>query len=157
MSQTIGKYLISISASAMLLSVSQTLLPKGAVRQIAGFVGGLLVILSVLSPVVALDVDDISQYIPVFSFQPKTEAITGGEEILSDIIKQRCQSYILDKANGLGAELKVAVALSEDAPYPYPVSVVLTGCVTPEQQKELTEEISLEMGISPQQQEWNVR
>ena len=157
MSQAIGKYLLSVAASAMLLSLSQAMVPKGAVRRIAGFVGGLLVILAVLSPIVSIDPDELSQYISAFSIDTETGAIIDDREILSGIIKDRCESYILDKAKELGATLEVSVDLCEDAHYPYPVSVVLTGQVTPEQKMRLTEEISLDMGISPQQQEWNVR
>lgn len=157
MNHAIGKYLLSIASSAMLLSLSQAMLPKGAVRQIAGFVGGLVVILAVLSPVVSIDPDELAQYLSAFSVDLEANGIADDGQILSDIIKQRCESYILDKAMELGAELEVSVGLYEDAHYPYPVSVVLRGQVTPEQKMRLTEIISLDMGVSPQQQEWKIR
>lgn len=160
MSQAIGKYLISVAAAAMLLSLVQSILPKGPVRRVAGFVGGLLVVLAVLSPVVSVDHDTLAQSIG--QLQVETQAIEAGairanRELLSDIIKQRCETYIWDKANELGADLEVSVTLSQDDEYPYPVSVVLTGSVTPEQRLRLTENISRDMGISSRQQEWKTR
>lgn len=157
MSHAIGKYLLSVASSAMLLSLSQAMLPKGAVRQIAGFIGGLLVILTVLSPVVSIDPDELSRYVSAFSVDMETDGITDNSQILSDIIKQRCESYILDKAKELGANLEVSIVLCEDTHYPYPVSVILKGQVTPEQKMSITEMICLDMGIAPQQQEWETR
>ncbi len=160
MSQVIGRYFLSIAAAAMLLSLLQSIIPKGPVRQTAGFVGGLLVVLAVLSPVVNLDFDGISHTISEIQIQRdlmETDVLTRNKELTSDIIKQRCESYIWDKARELGIDLQVTVSLGERDGYPYPVSVILTGKVTQEQRKRLSEEISQAMGIPGQQQEWNIR
>ena len=47
-----------------------------------------------------------------------------------EIIKSRCETYILDKAAGLGAEITVCVTLT-DAAYPVPKKVTVTGQVAP--------------------------
>lgn len=152
-------YLLSVISSAMLLSLTQSLLPKGSVRQVASFVGGLLVVLAVLSPVVDLDVHSLSDAFTEFSLETETFGIQtedAGQEWMADIIKQRCATYIWDKANALGADLEVEVILSEEEGYPIPVSVVLTGKATPEQKTRMEEYISGDMGIPVQRQEWKI-
>lgn len=160
MSETIGKYLLSVIASAMLLNLTQILLPKGSVRKVAGFLGGLLIVLAVLSPVVDLDMSSLADSLTQFQFE--TEAMGAGlaendREWMAAIIKDQCETYIWDKANTLSADLEVEVILSEEDEYPIPVSVKLTGKATPEQKSRIAECISGDMGIPVQRQEWNIR
>lgn len=159
MKQAVSQYLLSIVAAAMLFSLTRSILPKGAVRRIAEYVGGLLVIIAVLAPVVQIEYDSLARSIMRIQIETnniKTETIDGKREVMADIIKQQCQTYIWDKANELGAELEVEVILNQDQ-YPYPIAVILTGKATPEQRHSLTEFISRDMGISAQGQEWNLR
>lgn len=159
MSGAIGKYLLSVAASAMLLSLVQSILPKGHVQQVVGFVGGILVILAVLSPVMDVGYDSLTQ--TIIQFQKEAEeieatAIIDDRQLISDIIKEKCRTYIWDKANELGADLEVEVILSEDGDYPYPVSVILTGRASSGQRIRIEEYISQDLGIPAQRQEWNV-
>lgn len=160
MSGKIGAYLVSVATATILLSLVQSLLPKGAVKQVAGFVGGLLVVLAVLSPIVKIDPEEIVRSASRFQRQTRsmTQQIqTENEALMAPIIKERCETYILDKARQQGAEIQAEVTLEEQNGYPCPVSVVLTGAVTPEQRAWLTQEISQSMGIPAQRQEWILR
>ena len=159
MTGAIGKYLISVSATAILLSLVQTILPKGAISKVCSFVGGLLVVIAVLSPLAEIDYDGLAR-----SFMRSANATINAElpaynrqnELLTEIIKQNCETYIWDKANELGADLEVDVTLSDDEDYPCPISVVLTGKATTQQQYLLKEYIQSDMGIPIQRQEWQL-
>ena len=160
MSGELGRYLLSVSAASMLLCVGQALLPNGAVRRIAAFAGGILVVLAVMSPIIDIDYNHLLSSFEQFEIERgeiKTDSIAVNRSLMTDIIKERCRTYILDKARDLGAELTVEVSLSEDEVYPLPVHVILTGSATVEQQKKLSECIAEDMGIPVQRQEWNIR
>lgn len=157
MNGAIKEYLLSVAASAMLLSLIQTILPKDSVRRVAVFIGGLLLVLAVVSPIVDLDYDSLAQSITDFRAEAteiETYAASSDRELMAEIIKEQCRTYIWDKANELGANLEVEVTLSKDGDYPYPVSVILIGKLTSEQRSQLTEYISRNMDIPPQRQEW---
>ena len=160
MTNVIGRYLLSVSAVAMLLSVVQTLLPKGAVNRICTFVGGLLIVIVVLSPVVDIDFDGLARSfmrIPNETLQTEVQTFQPENDLLADIIKQNCEEYIWDKANELGADLEVDITLSEDEDNPCPVSVVLTGRASLQQRTALMDCIRADMGIPSQRQEWRLR
>ena len=158
MSGAVEKYLLSVIAASMLLGLVQIILPKGSVRNVATFVGGLLVILSVLLPVADFDYDQLVRSVTNIQIETSDDSgIAINEELMADIIKEQCRTYILDKAKGLGAELEVEVVLSEKDVYPYPVAVVLRGKVTSDQKTQLSEYISRDLGIPVREQEWYLR
>lgn len=157
MSQYIKKYLLSIVATGLLLSVVMSVVPKGSVRRIAVMVGGLLMVLAILSPLVEIDHDHISQAISKYLIE--TETIQSGIEIesralLSQVITEKCETYILDKACSMGIQVQVEIFLDDTAKYPYPDFVVIRGSWTPSEKSFLCKSISEELGIPEEQQEW---
>ena len=46
----VGSWLRSVAAVTLLLSVVQILIPEGALRRVAGFTGGLLLLAALLQP-----------------------------------------------------------------------------------------------------------
>ena len=61
MTGALGTYLLSVAAVGLLVSLILSLLPEGPLRRSGTFVGSLLLILAVLSPLVQLDADTIAQ------------------------------------------------------------------------------------------------
>ena len=61
MMEALGKWLLSVSAAALLVSVVQTLIPEGGMRRAAVFTGGLLLLAVLLRPVVEVDLSSISE------------------------------------------------------------------------------------------------
>lgn len=74
-------------------------------------------------------------------------------EELRTIIKSRVEAYILDKAESYGAKLKVEVMLSEDQ-VPVPMSVRITGSISPYGKKMVTQLIREDLGIASEEQVW---
>ena len=102
----------------------------------------------------SLSIDDID-----FSLQFRQEAknvVQDGENYASvsirKVIEERTEAYILDKANEIGAEIEVAVYLTEDV-YPIPYRVRISGNVSPLQKLTIRKCLE-ELGIAEEDQEW---
>lgn len=150
------EYLLALTTAAILVSMLQSLLPKGSVRRAALFAGGLVMILAVMSPLTEVKENTLSQiiaHIHVEQEAMETGIRTENREILSSIIKERTEAYIWDKAEEIGLSLQVDVKLDESE-YPIPVGVVLIGKFSPEQRRLLTAVIETDLGIQEDSQEW---
>lgn len=159
MTQGVRTYLLSVSAAAILLSLVQTVLPENAIRRVAAFAGGMLLILTVLSPVVQIQADELTAAIG--RIRPDTEAVEEQakrtvRESMGLLIKQKSETYILDKARQSGIQIEAEVIVSDDGEYPIPEKVILTGSVSPAQMQALSNIISNDLGIPPRRQEWRI-
>lgn len=159
MTGSVQGYLLSVSAVAILLSLIQSILPQNAIRRIATFAGGLVLILAVISPVLHLTTEDLQEIGRELQADRQELALRvedGNRQIMGSLIKENCEAYILDKAGQLGMSLTARVAVSQDGQYPVPVKAVLTGKFTPAQQMALSDEITEALGIASHEQEWRV-
>ena len=68
-------------------------------------------------------------------------------------IKQRTESYILEKARSLGTEVTVEVTLSTEE-MPVPIGVTLTGSISPYAKEQLAQMMEQELGINRKEQIW---
>lgn len=157
MTEAVKSYLLSVTAVSLLLALLQAILPNGAVKRTAALAGGLLVILAVVSPLAQLDYDSLAKSIA--RIQIETEALetgvsVGNRELMADIISERCQAYILDKAEQMGVMLQVEITVSQGTGYPYPTEAVLRGTVTEAQRTALTAYIAENLGIPAESQTW---
>ncbi len=147
--ELVKTYLLSVAAAAILIAVVQSLLPKGTMQKIAAFSGGLLVILSVLSPFLKLEYADMTRAVNKIATERETFEASYQNQ-WSAIIKDRCETYILDKAKALGLTLDVEVELGERDGYPYPSAVTLKGAFS----QALSDDIAENLDIPPEKQEW---
>lgn len=150
-------YLLSISACALLSSIVLSIIPKSNVKKIANLIGMLLIVLAAISPLVKIKAEDIAKSIAMIEIETE-EIRTGVEinnrEILAEVIQNRCETYILDKAELINADISVKIILSEEGGYPYPVGVLIEGAVTAEARAYLESIIEQDIGILPEKQEW---
>ena len=70
------------------------------------------------------------------------------------IIKQNIEEYICDKASEMGCEIVVTVLVSDEAPY-LPQAITLEGDISPYARNTLSKLIETDIGISPEEQQWN--
>lgn len=151
-------YLLSVCISSLLASFAQELLPKGSARRAASLIGSLIVMLAVMAPLVELDADTLAQSISELQLELETVrtgiAVTN-RDIQAEIIKERCEAYILDKATAMGLTLEVEIQLSGDQTYPYPVGVTLRGQVSESERSTLSNMIAQELGIPEERQAWS--
>ena len=69
------------------------------------------------------------------------------------VITDKTTAYICDKAADLGCELDITVIVSSEAPYP-PQEIMLEGNASPYGKKILSDIITTELNIPPEDQIW---
>lgn len=157
---SIRSYVLSIVAAALLCGICQSFWDhKSATGAIVRTITGLLVAITVLSPIVNLEIGDLTKYFS--SLQTDADAIvSAGEEIgqteRARIITQQCEAYILDKADRLGLSLKVQVQLAENDSL-QPETATLQGTASPYAKSVLGTYITESLGIPEEKQIWIIK
>lgn len=155
---TVQQYILSIVCVCMLCFMLQTLFSGNPhMTPLIKMITGLVLSLTVLMPFFSnrllefdIEMKDIAS--------ESEAAVTSGElaarESMSAIIKEKTESYILEKANTLGMDIQAEVTLTEeDLPLPYKVAI--TGTVTPYARKQMGEYLQQNIGIPEENQIWN--
>ena len=143
MSAALREYLMALVACALLAALASALLPEGAARRAVCFACGLLTLVCAVRPLLRIDTQTLARSISRLEME-QDAARTGVEvknrELVSAIIKEKCETYILDKA----AQLDLAVS-----------AVHLTGEPTPEQKLQLQRYIERVLAIPKEEQTWS--
>ena len=147
-------WLTAVVSMTLLLSVVQTLMPKGSLR-VTSFVGGLLLLAVLLRPLGSVDLSavslDLSAYRQTVE-QRQAELEQDGQKELVGLIEAELESYIWDKAADMGLTLRVQVTVEPDGSgVPVPVSVELTG----PRSETLSRWLETELGVPAERQVWN--
>jgi stage III sporulation protein AF len=151
----VGSWLRSVAAVTLLLSVVQILIPEGALRRVAGFTGGLLLLAALLQPLRRADFGwlglDLTEYRAAIEAR-SAELSASEKEALADIIEARTAAYISDKADALGSPVAVRVETrpGEDG-VPLPWSAELEGS----RSQALAAWVEGELGIPAERQVWH--
>lgn len=158
MTEAIRNYLLSIVAVSLLAGIFSALVPRGSVHRTVTFLCGLAVILVTLGPIVQIDFDQIAQAMTQARVQAE-EASEGvaidNEELMSELIKEKAEAYIWDKAVSYGiVPSEITVEVNTEGDYPYPYSVEIRGTFTSDQQVRLTRDLEENLAIPSQRQEW---
>lgn len=154
---SLRQYLIGVTASAIICgivkSISNEKTLSGAILRL---IAGIVMTVTVLSPVVDLKLGDL----PVLSgdlLAQASAAAEAGENLASAeinaIIKDRVQAYILDKAAAFGAALQVEVTMPDDGSR-LPEAVTLYGSVAPYAKVRLQRIIAEDLQIAKEKQQW---
>ncbi len=109
MIEAIRGWIISVAAAAFLVSLSQSLIPEGTVRKIAGFAGGLVLLLVMLKPFPGVDVSGLELGYEDYAMeiqQRQTELKEQSNQTMGELIAEKTEAYILDKAAALGISWK---------------------------------------------------
>lgn len=157
MNQYFKTYLMSVVAAGMLLTIMLSIIPKGIVHKIAGIVGGLLLVITAISPLLDFNGDVISQAVSKYIIEAEniqTGIEIGSKELLCQVIKDQCESYILDKADSMGMAIEIEIEMNEKVQYPYPIHVTVRGNWTVSEQMYLCRYIADSLGVPEEQQEW---
>lgn len=148
-------WLTAVVSVTLLLSVVQTLTPKGSLREITSFVGGLLLLAVLLRPLGSVDLSAVSLNLDAYRQtveQRQAELEQEGQKELVGLIEAELESYISDKAADMGLTLRVQVTVELDGSgVPAPVSVELTG----PRSEALSRWLETELGVPAERQVWN--
>lgn len=155
--EVIGKYILSVTSAAIVYSILQSFLVKNSSSAILlRLMGGLFLIFTVLAPIAELDFDAITDGPWEYSVKGNSFAEQGrqlSEERMYEIIKTRCEAYILDKAMSYQTPMHVEITLSQDET-PVPVAVYLKGSITPYAKNAIQNWLQHDMGIPKENQIW---
>ena len=148
------QYILSVTAAAVLASILRVLAGESAMGKLTKLLTGLFLAVTVLSPLVRLELPDPSRWLEDY-LADGDEAARAGEvmakEYSAAIISEEIEAYILDKAASMGTTLAVEVRLDGEG---LPKSVTLTGSVSSEQRTELSRMVDEELGVGEEAQIW---
>ena len=148
-------WLTAVVAVTLLLSVLQMLVPPGNLREIASFVGGLILLAVMMQPLLRIDLSDVqldfSKYQETLE-QRQAELENTRQEELTSLIEAETAAYISDKAKSMGLTLRVRVtAEMGESGVPVPVRAELTGPWS----DTLSGWLETELGLPAERQVWN--
>ena len=147
-------YILTVVAAAMLAAIVKELAGSGTMGALVKFLAGLFVALTVLSPLVKLELPDVQGWMDSFGYDGQSAAEAGAEmaeEMNRSLIKEQVEAYILDKAARYGAALQADVKVNEAG---MPVSVTLRGSISPGTKAALTRIIQEDLGLDEEVQHW---
>lgn len=142
-------WLLSVTACAVLVSIVQQLTDGGTMKKIVHFVGGMVLMLAMLRPLLSLTFD-----LPELDgghYREAVETLNAEQDsALGDSIAAQTQAYIEDKASSLGLSVRAEVQTALRDGVPFPDSVTLYG----ENSAALGAYIVQELGIAEENQLW---
>ena len=155
MMEHVRQWLSSIVVVSLLLSVVQSLVPKGSLRRVASFLSGLVLLAVLLEPLPKQDLEGLE----LRGLQEETEKVrrqleAEQETALKAGIAEQTEAYISDKAAALGltVQARVETRTGEDG-VPLPWSADMEGGYA----EELAQWIEAELDIPRERQVWQGR
>ncbi|MBQ9460019.1 MAG: stage III sporulation protein AF [Oscillospiraceae bacterium] len=143
------QWLLGALACALLVSIAVQLCPDGAIKKLARFTGGLLLLLAAfrlpLYPE-AWKTPDYREAIARLELELEQER----EKTFADGIASELGAYIEDKADSLGASVTARVFVTQRGGVPTPERVSLYGAYD----AALAAWIAQELGITKERQTW---
>lgn len=155
MMAAVREWLETVVLVTMLLALVESMIPEGAVRRIAGFTGGVILLIALLRPLLSEESTglrlDLERYTAALEARQE-ELAEAGSRALANGIAERTEAYILDKAAALGLSARVTVRTEtgEDG-VPVPAAAEVTAAWSP----ELAEYMEQELGIPEERQVWH--
>lgn len=154
----IGSWVRALTGAALLCTMALALCPKGAPRRVLNSAAACVMALALLSPAAKPAAEGFARAFAQYSEDAReitdsAEAAAGSYE--RRVIESELEAYIMDRAEGLDAELSgasVALRWSEEG-YWYPWECRLEG---PAANAELSGLIEAELGIPEARQYWEV-
>ena len=156
MTARIGAYLIAVTAACMLAVMVDALVKSPPVRRVARLVGGLLILLTVLSPLVRLEARDLTEFVEGFAQDANLDAEavqTDYREQWAERVRELLEQNIEQQAASMGLTLRaeVVVRIGE---CPEPESVTLHGAAAPEEQMALQVYLVQTLGFGKERVFW---
>ena len=143
-----------ISAAMITAIICSFFEEKSGTAGIMRMICGLFLSFVAISPLVEMDFSGFQSYLDSFTLEAGYIADSGKDlawEAEGDIIKASVQSYIMDKAETLGAHITAEVMLDQDN---VPLSVELEGKLSPYAKARITGIIADDLGITKEHQIW---
>lgn len=150
MTEWIQSWLMGVTGAAMVLALAECLTPEGSVKRICRTVGGVVLLLAAISPVVKLEEAELSQITQRYHIDAQefgSELEKKNDFLYESIIAENASAYILDKAQELGMTCQVSVTVGWEDGTPRLAAATVKGTWTVEQKNELSQILESDLGI----------
>lgn len=157
MTELLRNWILGLAGAAVFCAVCSAVTPDGSVKRVQKMLCGVVMTLSLLSPLKVLDMSGYS--LSLARCRQQAELIGASAQEISDslsrtFIEERCAAYILDKARLLGSEPGAVRVTAQWSPegvwYPAEAEIQM------QYNRELSEKIEEELGISAENQHWSI-
>ncbi len=153
--ELICTWIIRVTVCAMVLAAAEALMPDGAVRRVGKFTGGLLLAIVLLQPLLTLDrwdLLDLADSVQTGALSQEDLQARAAEPMKAGI-EAELGAYIEEKGTALGltCTAQVECVTGEDG-VPVPSRVIVSGPLTQEQQAELAQVITRDLGLEREAQ-----
>lgn len=153
----IREYLITVTAAALLCGILKTLTGgKGNIFGLLQLICGIFLILTVIRPLKDISLREFDLLPANLMEEAKAVSYEGADyarQATARLIKEQCEAYILDKAQALGAQIRIDIRVSDDR-NPIPVSSVISGDLSPYARNQLGHVLEKDLGIAKEDQQW---
>ena len=138
--------------AALAVALAQALTPEGAVKKVGRLVGGLVLLLAVVRPLGKLELDGLAVAAANMGSLAGTEE-RAGEKVMKTLIVEKVGAYIVDKGSALGVDCQASVTVrADETGWLVPWAVEITGDLTAEQERRLSQAVEEELSIPAQRQ-----
>lgn len=153
----LGQTALCVICASVIAGITASMLSDSFSKDLIRLLSGVFITVALLTQMQKLDFDFLQE--PYFQsvaegHRQTHEGMTQAKNQLTAVIKESCETYILDKAKSLGADIQADIGLSA-SDIPVPETVTLWGSVTQEQKEILQEILIQQMGIQKEDQLWN--
>ena len=156
MMELLKNWIVGITCASMILAAVQVLVPDGAFRKIVSFAGGLLLLLVMVTPLLKLEPENLSQI-----WMEHRMAENGSIDLLKlenkklvlEIVEEEIAMLISDRVEKMGSEctVKVICSCGENGEV-YPESTVIQGSLSENQKTEISKWIESNLAITREKQ-----
>ena len=147
------EWLLGVTAAALAVALAQALTPEGTVKKIGRLVGGLVLLLAAVRPLMGWKGATLGGLSLRVEPELAEEATQSGEDVMKTLIAQKAGAYIVDKGQSLGFSCTAEVGVALDGSgWPVPWEAAVSGTWTAQQKKALSQAVEEELGIPAQRQ-----
>lgn len=154
----IQNYLLTIIGIGFLCAFISAIVPSSASNRFVTLGCGLLMLLTLIKPLANLDMEYLAESISRYKISEteiKSETKIDNKKLIAGIIKEKCETYIWDKAEQIGIEpLEIKVKICDNNDYPYPNGLLILCNYSEKQRRDLTQWVERELAIEEENQEW---
>lgn len=154
--QGLREYLLSVVAVCMICAVASVMLKNQMLAKVLRLVSGILVLLVVITPLLKIDLQDISENMrrSLSADSQSFDVIRSNAEIqLAEQVKTATEKHIEEIASRYGMSLQARVKV-DDSQLPTPIEVELIGVPDPDTVGAFTDYIVQNIGILKENQHW---
>lgn len=154
---SIREYIFSVASAAVICGILNPLMEKkGSAGSLGKLFCGVFLAITLIRPFTDISFGALTDWLDESNAEASA-VVMDGEQTLNDsmreVIKNKCEAYILDKAASLGVDVQAEVGLDPEKPYA-PVSVIVVGSVAPYKKAALEDILTQDLGIPKEQIQW---